>query len=404
MIEHQEDLALLMTAENGKPLAEAKGEVLYAASFVEWFAEETKRIYGDVMPPNAPGKRIMVFKQPVGVCALITPWNFPSAMITRKAAAAFAAGCTVVVKPAGETPLSALALAELAVRAGVPGKAFSVITSSRANVTAVGLELSTNPEVRKISFTGSTGVGKLLMKQASGTVKRVSLELGGDAPFIVFDDADLDVAIEGAMASKYRNSGQTCVCANRIFVQKGIFDKFAEKLTARARQIKVGSGFESGVQQGPLINKAGLDKVKGLVDDATSKGAKLLLGGKQHELGGNFFEPTVLTHISTNMEISKTEIFGPVAALHRFDTEEEVIKLANKSEYGLAGYFYSKDIHRCWRVAEALEVGMVGINEGVISSEVAPFGGVKLSGIGREGSKYGIEEYIYTKYVCLGGL
>jgi len=404
MIEHQEDLALLMTAENGKPLAEAKGEVLYAASFVEWFAEETKRIYGDVMPPNAPGKRIMVFKQPVGVCALITPWNFPSAMITRKAAAAFAAGCTVVVKPAGETPLSALALAELAVRAGVPGKAFSVITSSRANVTAVGLELSTNPEVRKISFTGSTGVGKLLMKQASGTVKRVSLELGGDAPFIVFDDADLDVAIEGAMASKYRNSGQTCVCANRIFVQKGIFDKFAEKLTARARQIKVGSGFESGVQQGPLINKAGLDKVKGLVDDATSKGAKLLLGGKQHELGGNFFEPTVLTHISTEMDISKTEIFGPVAALHRFDTEEEVIKLANKSEYGLAGYFYSKDIHRCWRVAEALEVGMVGINEGVISSEVAPFGGVKLSGIGREGSKYGIEEYIYTKYVCLGGI
>jgi len=399
-----DDLALILTAENGKPLAESRGEVLYGASYVEWFAEETKRIYGDVIPPNSPGKRIMVFKQPVGVCGLITPWNFPSAMITRKAAAALAAGCTIVTKPAGETPLSALALAELALRAGVPGKAYGVVTASRQHVNEVGLELSTHPDVRKVSFTGSTIVGKLLLKQASSTVKRVSMELGGDAPFIVFNDADLDAAVAGAMSSKYRNSGQTCVCANRIFVQSGVYDQFAEKLAAKARQIKVGHGFDEGVQQGPLINQAALEKVVGLVNDAKAKGAKVILGGKPHQLGGTYYDPTVLTHATTDMNIFKTEIFGPVAALYKFETEEEVIRLANQSEYGLAGYFFSKDVHRCWRVAEALEVGMVGINDGIISSEVAPFGGVKQSGMGREGSKYGIDEYIFTKYVCLGGL
>jgi len=404
IVSNVDDLALILTAENGKPLAESRGEVLYGASYVEWFAEETKRIYGDVIPPNSPGKRIMVFKQPVGVCGLITPWNFPSAMITRKAAAALAAGCTIVTKPAGETPLSALALAELALRAGVPGKAYGVVTASRQHVNEVGLELSTHPDVRKVSFTGSTIVGKLLLKQASSTVKRVSMELGGDAPFIVFNDADLDAAVAGAMSSKYRNSGQTCVCANRIFVQSGVYDQFAEKLAAKARQIKVGHGFDEGVQQGPLINQAALEKVVGLVIDAKAKGAKVILGGKPHQLGGTYYDPTVLTHATTDMNIFKTEIFGPVAALYKFETEEEVIRLANQSEYGLAGYFFSKDVHRCWRVAEALEVGMVGINDGIISSEVAPFGGVKQSGMGREGSKYGIDEYIFTKYVCLGGL
>jgi len=404
IVSNVDDLALILTAENGKPLAESRGEVLYGASYVEWFAEETKRIYGDVIPPNSPGKRIMVFKQPVGVCGLITPWNFPSAMITRKAAAALAAGCTIVTKPAGETPLSALALAELALRAGVPGKAYGVVTASRQHVNEVGLELSTHPDVRKVSFTGSTIVGKLLLKQASSTVKRVSMELGGDAPFIVFNDADLDAAVAGAMSSKYRNSGQTCVCANRIFVQSGVYDQFAEKLAAKARQIKVGHGFDEGVQQGPLINQAALEKVVGLVNDAKAKGAKVILGGKPHQLGGTYYDPTVLTHATTDMNIFKTEIFGPVAALYKFETEEEVIRLANQSEYGLAGYFFSKDVHRCWRVAEALEVGMVGINDGIISSEVAPFGGVKQSGMGREGSKYGIDEYIFTKYVCLGGL
>ncbi len=401
MMANQDDLGLIMTTEQGKPLPEAKGEVAYAASFIEWFAEEAKRIYGDVIPGHQADKRIVVIKQPVGVCAAITPWNFPAAMITRKVGPALAAGCTMVVKPATQTPLSALALAELAERAGVPPGVFSVITGPAKEI---GGELTANPTVRKLTFTGSTEIGKLLMEQCAKTVKKVSLELGGNAPFLVFDDADLDAAVEGAMLSKYRNAGQTCVCANRILVQDSVYDEFAGKLAQKVKALKVGNGVDAGVTIGPLIDENAVAKVEEHIGDAVGKGAKVLAGGRRHGLGGLFFEPTLLTDVDTSMKITREETFGPVAPLFRFATEEQAIAMANDTEFGLASYFYARDIGRIWRVGEGLESGMVGVNTGLISTEVAPFGGVKQSGIGREGSKYGIEEYLEVKYLCLGGI
>lgn len=401
MVANQEDLAQLMTAEQGKPLTESRGEIVYAASFLEWFAEEGKRVYGDTIPTHMPDRRIVVVKEPVGVCAAITPWNFPSAMITRKAGPALAAGCTMVVKPATATPFSALALAELAERAGMPPGVFSVITGSSG---AIGGEMTGNPLVRKLTFTGSTAVGKTLMQQCAGTVKKVSMELGGNAPFIVFDDADLDAAVAGAMASKYRNAGQTCVCANRLFVQDGVYDAFTAKLKDAVAALKVAVGTEDGAQQGPLIDEAAVEKVEEHIADAVGKGARLVVGGHRHALGGTFFEPTVLADVTTGMKVMKEETFGPLAPLFRFSTEEEAIAMANDTEFGLAAYFYSRDIGRVWRVSEGLEYGIVGVNEGIISTEAAPFGGMKESGIGREGSKYGIEEFVEIKYLCLGGL
>ncbi|HTH17754.1 MAG TPA: NAD-dependent succinate-semialdehyde dehydrogenase [Magnetospirillum sp.] len=397
-----DDLAVLMTAEQGKPLAEAKGEVIYGAAFIEWYAEEAKRAYGDIIPENAPNRRILATKEPIGVVAAITPWNFPNAMITRKCAPALAAGCTVVIKPGEDTPLSALALAVLAERAGIPAGVFNVLPT--ADYVAVGGELTANPIVRKLSFTGSTEVGKLLMKQCADTMKKVSFELGGNAPFIVFDDADLDAAVAGALASKYRNTGQTCVCANRLLVQDGIYDAFAAKLAEAVKKMVVGPGLKGDTQQGPLINAQAVEKVERHIADAVSKGAKVMLGGKRHALGGTFFEPTILTGVTADMLCTREETFGPVAPLMRFKTEAEAVRLANDTEFGLASYFYSRDVGRCWRVSAALEYGIVGVNEGIISTEVAPFGGVKESGIGREGSKYGIEEFLEVKYVCMGGL
>jgi succinate-semialdehyde dehydrogenase/glutarate-semialdehyde dehydrogenase len=404
VIAHTEDLALLMTTEQGKPLAEARGEVAYGASFIEWFAEEGKRAYGDVIPTTANDRRLLVVKQPIGVCAAITPWNFPIAMITRKVAPALAAGCTVVAKPAEATPLSALALVELANQAGIPPGVFNLVVADAAGAPAIGLELCTNPIVRKVSFTGSTEVGRILLRQSADTVKKLSLELGGNAPFIVFDDADLDAAVEGALASKYRNAGQTCVCANRLYVQDSVYDAFAAKLADRVSQLKVGAGTEAGVMIGPLIETAAIEKVKSHVADALAKGARVLLGGKPHALGGHFFEPTVITGVTADMRVAREETFGPLAPLFRFKDEAEVIAMANDTEFGLASYFYARDLGRVFRVAEALEYGMVGINTGLISNEVAPFGGVKASGLGREGSKYGIEDYLEIKYMCLGGI
>jgi len=399
---HQDDLAVLMTSEQGKPLAEARGEVAYGASFIEWFAEEGKRVYGDVIPAHGSDKRIIVLKEPIGVVAAITPWNFPIAMITRKAGPALAAGCTLVIKPAEDTPLCALALAELADRAGLPKGVLNIVTTLQA--ADVGGELTANPIVRKVSFTGSTEVGKLLMRQSAATVKKVALELGGNAPFIVFDDADLDAAVAGAMASKYRNAGQTCVCANRLLVQDGIYDAFAAKLAEAVAKLKVGPGLSGDVQQGPLINEDAIAKVEELLGDAVEKGAKIVCGGKRHALGGTFFEPTIVTDVTPAMRVAREEIFGPVAPLFRFHTEAEAIRMANDTEFGLAAYFYARDISRVWRVAEGLEYGIVGINEGIISTEVAPFGGVKESGIGREGSKYGIDDFVEIKYLCMGGI
>ncbi len=404
ILAHTEDLALLMTTEQGKPLGEARGEVAYGASFLEWFAEEGKRAYGDVIPTVAPDRRLLVIKQPIGVCAAITPWNFPIAMITRKVGPALAAGCTIVAKPAEATPLSALALAELAHRAGVPPGVFNVVTADAAQAPAIGLELCTNPTVRKVSFTGSTEVGRILLRQSADTVKKLSLELGGNAPFIVFDDADIDAAVEGALASKYRNAGQTCVCANRFYVQAGVYDAFAAKLAAKVGQFKVGAGTEPGVSIGPLIEPSAVAKVEEHIADATARGAKVVLGGRRHALGGLFFEPTVLTGVTSEMKVAREETFGPVAPLFRFETEAEAIAMANDTEFGLAAYFYSRDIGRVFRVAEALESGMVCANSGLLSNEVAPFGGVKQSGLGREGSKYGIDEYMEIKYLCLAGL
>jgi succinate-semialdehyde dehydrogenase/glutarate-semialdehyde dehydrogenase len=402
MMAAQEDLARIMTAEQGKPLAESRGEIAYGASFVEWFGEEAKRVYGDVIPQNVPWRRIIVIKQPVGVVGAITPWNFPNAMITRKCAPALAAGCTVVSKPASETPLSALAIAELGERAGMPKGVFNVVTSRHA--ARVGKELTENPQVRKFSFTGSTEVGKVLMRQSASTVKKISLELGGNAPFIVFDDADLDAAVRGAMASKFRNMGQTCVCANRFLVQDRVYEAFADKLAKAVAQLKVGDGFEEGTQQGPLISEDAVRKVERLIGDAVAKGAKVALGGKRHRLGGTFFEPTVVGECTTEMACAQEEIFGPVVTLFRFNDEAEAIGIANDTPFGLASYFYARDLARVMRVAEALEYGIVGVNEGLISTEVAPFGGVKESGLGREGSKYGIEEFVEIKYIALGGL
>jgi len=402
MMEHQEDLAQLITAEGGKPLAESRGEVAYGAAFIEWFGEEAKRTYGDLIPATFTDRRIVADKQPIGVCAAITPWNFPIAMVTRKVGPALAAGCPIVLKPAHETPLSALALAELAKRAGVPPGVFSVITSSSGRT--VGGELTSNSIVRKLTFTGSTATGKVLMRQCADTIKKLSLELGGNAPFIVFDDANIDKAVEGAIASKYRNSGQTCVCVNRFLVQDGVYDEFATKLTAAVEAMKVGNGVDEGVVQGPLINEAGVAKAQNHVDDAISKGASVAAGGKRHALGGNFFEPTVLTDMTPDMIIAREETFGPVSPLFRFKTEEEAIAMSNDTEFGLAAYFYTRDSARTWRVSQALEYGIVGVNEGIISTEVAPFGGVKESGLGREGSKYGIEDYLEIKYICMGGL
>jgi succinate-semialdehyde dehydrogenase/glutarate-semialdehyde dehydrogenase len=392
---HQEDLAVLMTSEQGKPLAEARGEVAYGASFIEWFAEEGKRVYGDVIPAHGADKRILVLKEPIGVVAAITPWNFPIAMITRKAGPALAAGCTMVIKPAEDTPLCALALAELAERAGLPKGVLNIVTTMKA--AEVGGELTANPIVRKVSFTGSTEVGKLLMRQSADTVKKVALELGGNAPFIVFDDADLDAAVAGAMASKYRNAGQTCVCANRLLVQDGIYDAFAARLAEAVAKLKVGPGLSGDVQQGPLINAEAIAKVEELLGDAVEKGAKIVCGGKRHALGGTFFEPTIVTGVTPAMRVAREEIFGPVAPLFRFHTEEEAIRMANDTEFGLAAYFYARDIARVWRVAEGLEYG-------IVATEVAPFGGVKESGIGREGSKYGIDDFVEIKYLCMGGI
>ena len=399
MMANQEDLARIMTAEQGKPLTESRGEVAYGASFIEFFAEEARRIYGETIPSPWPNSRIVVIRQPVGVVAAITPWNFPNAMITRKAGPALAAGCTMVIKPASQTPYSALALCELAERAGIPKGVLSVVTGSAG---PIGKELTTNPIVRKFTFTGSTEIGKLLMEQCASTVKKVSLELGGNAPFIVFDDADLDSAVEGALASKFRNTGQTCVCANRIFVQDGVYDAFAKKLADKVATMKVGNGLEDGVVQGPLIDMAAVEKVEEHISDAVAKGARVLTGGKRHEKGGQYFHPTVLADVKTDMKITHEETFGPVAPLYRFKTEEELLRLANDTEYGLAAYFYSRDIGRIWRIAEGLESGIVGINVGIISTEVAPFGGVKESGIGREGSKYGLDEFLEVKYLCMG--
>ncbi len=401
MMTNQEDLARLMTIEQGKPLAESRGEIAYAASFIEWFAEEGKRVYGDTIPSHGRDKRIVVLKQPIGVTAAITPWNFPAAMITRKVGPALAAGCTMVVKPAELTPYSALAMAVLAEQAGVPQGVLSVITG---NSRAIGGEITSNPIVRKLSFTGSTEVGKLLMSQCASTVKKLSLELGGNAPFIVFDDADLDAAVAGAMASKYRNAGQTCVCANRLLIQSGIYDRFAARLAEAASQLKVGDGLEVDTKIGPLIDAKAIAKVEQHVADSIAKGAKLIAGGKRVGDRGTFFAPTVLTNVTREMLPMREETFGPLAPLMRFETEADAIRLANDTEFGLASYFYSRDVHRVWRVAEALESGIVGINEGIISTEVAPFGGVKESGVGREGSKYGIEDYLEIKYLCFGGI
>jgi succinate-semialdehyde dehydrogenase/glutarate-semialdehyde dehydrogenase len=401
MIEHQDDLAMILTREQGKSLAEAKGEISYAASFVEWFAEEAKRVYGEVIPAHRADSRIVVIRQPVGVVAAITPWNFPAAMITRKAAPALAAGCTMVLKPATQTPLTALALAVLAERAGIPAGVFNVVTGSSR---VIGGELTANPLVRKLSFTGSTEVGKTLMAQCAPTMKKLSMELGGNAPFIVFADADLDAAVEGAIASKYRNSGQTCVCVNRIYVQRDIADTFAQKLAAAVGKLKVGAGTEEGTTQGPLIDEKAVEKVEEHVADALAKGGRLVTGGHRHALGGSFFEPTIVADCTAEMELAREETFGPLAALFTFDNDEEAIALANDTEVGLAGYFYTRDLGRVWRVAEALEVGMVGINTGLISTEVAPFGGVKESGMGREGSRHGIEDYVEMKYLCMAGI
>ncbi|KXS13431.1 succinate-semialdehyde dehydrogenase [Gonapodya prolifera JEL478] len=395
-IAHTEDIASILAAESGKPLPEAKGEVAYGASFIQWFAEEATRAYGDVIPQNVSNRRLVAIKQPVGVCSVLTPWNFPSAMLTRKAGAALAAGCTVVAKPAAETPLTTLALIHLANLAGVPAGVLNAVTCDNVNVTTVGKEMATNPDVAKVSFTGSTAVGKLLMSQASGTIKKISLELGGNAAFIVFDDADVDAAVAGCIASKFRNTGQTCVSVNRIYAQAGIHDQFVQKLAEKLKGLKVGIPTDPGVNVGPLISERGLAKVESHVEDAKKKGAKVVLGGKRHELQRTFYEPTLLADI-----IAKEETFGPVASVFKFSTEEEVIALANDVDFGLASYFYSRDIGRCWRVAEALEVGMVGINEGIISTAEAPFGG---SGLGREGSKYGIDEYMHVKYLCFGGI
>jgi len=400
---NQEDLARLMTAEQGKPLAESRGEVAYGAAFVEWFAEEGRRIYGDTISANNPNQRIVTLKQPVGVVAAITPWNFPIAMITRKVAPALAAGCTVVLKPATETPLCALALAALGEQAGIPAGAFSVVAGNKAR--DIGGEMTGNPIVRKVTFTGSTEIGKVLMAQCAATVKKTSMELGGNAPFIVFDDADLDAAVVGAMASKYRNAGQTCVCANRILVQESVFDAFTEKLLAAVKALKVGNGADDGITIGPLINEAAIDKVSSIVKQATDAGAKVLIGGKASAThGGSFYEPTVLVDVDDTMEVYNEEIFGPVAPLFKFKTEADAIRIGNDTPFGLSAYFYSRDIGRIWRVAEGLDYGIVGINEGVISTEVAPFGGVKESGIGREGSKYGIDDYLEIKYLCMGGV
>ncbi len=401
MMANQEDLAQILTAEQGKPLTEARGEIAYGASFIEWFAEEGKRAYGDVIPQHQPDKRVLVIKQPIGVCALITPWNFPNAMITRKAGPALAAGCTVVIKPASQTPYSALAMAELGERAGIPKGVLNILTGDSK---AIGAELCGNPKVRKLSFTGSTETGRVLMRQCADTVKKLSLELGGNAPFIVFDDADLDAAVEGALASKYRNAGQTCVCANRLYVQDSVYDAFSAKLAEKVKGFKVGAGTEPGVVIGPLIDENGVKKVEAHVADALGKGAKVMLGGKRHALGGLFFQPTVLTNVTPDMLVSHEETFGPVAPLIRFKTEDEVIRLANDTEFGLSGYFYSRDVGRIFRVAEAMETGIVGANVGIISTEIAPFGGVKQSGLGREGSKYGLEEYLEIKYILVGGI
>ena len=401
---HADDLALLMTTEQGKPLAEARGEVVYGASFIEWFAEEAKRIDGDIIPTYASDRRILVMKQPIGVCAAITPWNFPIAMITRKVSPALAAGCTVVAKPAEATPLSALALAHLAELAGFPPGVFNVIVGDADKSPEIGLEMCTSPIVRKISFTGSTEVGRILLRQSADSVKKLSLELGGNAPFIVFEDADLDAAVEGALASKYRNAGQTCVCANRLYVQEGVYEAFASRLAAKVAQFKVGEGTEPGVSIGPLIEPAALLKVEEHIADAVAKGAQIRLGGHRHALGGLFFEPTLLTGVTAEMRVAREETFGPVAPLFRFKDEAEVIRMANDTEFGLAAYFFSRDIGRIFRVAEALETGMVCVNSGLLSTEVAPFGGVKQSGLGREGSRYGIEDYLEIKYVCLAGL
>jgi succinate-semialdehyde dehydrogenase/glutarate-semialdehyde dehydrogenase len=401
MLTHQEDLASLMTSEQGKPLTESRGEIIYAASFIEWFAEEARRLYGDTIPSPWQDARIIVTREPVGVCAAITPWNFPAAMITRKVAPALAAGCTIIVKPAIQTPLSALAMAELAARAGVPAGVLSVVTG---DARTIGGELTSNARVRKVTFTGSTQVGRLLAAQCAPTLKRMSLELGGNAPFIVFDDADLDAAVKGAMTSKYRNTGQTCVCANRLLVQDGVYEAFANKLAAAVSRLKVGNGMEPGVEQGPLIDEAALAKVEELVGEALGHGARALIGGRRHTLGGTYYEPTVLTDVRSSMRLAQEEIFGPVAPLFRFKDEAEAIRIANDTEFGLAAYFYSRDIGRIWRVADALESGMIGINSGLISTAVAPFGGVKQSGLGREGSRYGINEYVDIKYLCMGGI
>jgi succinate-semialdehyde dehydrogenase/glutarate-semialdehyde dehydrogenase len=401
MLEHQDDLATLMTAEQGKPLAESKIEIQYAASFIEWFAEEAKRLYGDIIPGHQSDKRIMVLRQPVGVVAAITPWNFPAAMITRKAGPALAAGCTMVCKPATLTPYSAFALAELADRAGVPKGVFNVITGSAA---AIGGEMTASPTVRKLTFTGSTEVGKKLMAQCAGTVKKLSLELGGNAPFIVFDDADLDAAVSGALASKYRNTGQTCVCANRLLIQAGVYDEFAKKLKLAVAQLRVGDGLAGVTDQGPLIDAKAVAKVEEHIADALAQGAKVLLGGKRHALGGTFFEPTILTDVTPKMLVAREETFGPVAPLFKFSTEAQAIAMANDTEFGLAAYIYTRDLARSWRVSEAVEYGIVGLNTGIISTEAAPFGGVKESGTGREGSKYGILDYTEIKYICVGGI
>lgn len=401
MIENADDLAVIMTTEQGKPLAEAKGEIIYAASFIEWFAEEAKRVYGDVIPGHQPDKRIIVLKQPIGVVAAITPWNFPAAMITRKAGPALAVGCPCVVKPASQTPFSALALAVLAERAGIPKGIFNVVTGS---ATAIGEEMTSNPIVRKLSFTGSTEVGKMLMQQCTQTVKKVSMELGGNAPFLVFDDADIDAAVEGAMMSKFRNTGQTCVCANRILVQDGVYEEFSEKLIRAVNNLKVGHGLDEGTTQGPLIDEKAVIKVEEHIANAVSLGANIATGGARHALGGTFFQPTVLTDVNTAMMVTHEETFGPIAPLYRFQSEEDGIRMANDTEFGLASYFYARDMSRVWRVSEALECGIVGINTGIISTEVAPFGGIKESGVGREGSKYGAEDFLEIKYICMGGV
>ncbi len=401
IVANADDLALLLTTEQGKPLAEAKGEIMYGASFVEWFAEEAKRVYGDVIPTPSNDRRIITLKQPIGVVAAITLWNFPNAMITRKVSPGLAVGCTFVLKPAEQTPFSALALAELAERAGIPKGVLNIVTG---DAVAIGKEMCASPMVRKVTFTGSTEVGRILMRQSADTIKKMSLELGGNAPFIVFDDADLDAAAEGALASKYRNAGQTCVCANRIYVQDSVYDDFAAKLAEKVRAFKVGVGTDAGVNLGPLIDEQGMSKVEDHVADAVAKGAKVMMGGKRHGLGGLFYEPTILTEVTSAMKVSHEETFGPVAPLYRFKTDEEAVRLANDSEFGLAAYFYARDVGRIFRVAESIESGMVGINVGILANEVAPFGGVKQSGLGREGSKYGIDDFLEIKYLCLGGI